>query len=474
MIAARLKNIFFMLLASQIACVSVSVVFWCFVILRDERDDPVGAHGTIATLFILAAAFFISVVSFLVFFYRRMVRFSRMRRSVTYGGLISTFGVLLAVTVISLPVTLLTSEIRAVEFTAAFAGTAMLLYAFLHAVGGRILRKIYNHPRNRLNVLVLGMNNRTLEFCQIIKNTKHIGAEVHGYLDVREFPDAPVPYLGALGDLDAVLRNQVIDMVSIFLPVRSFYDAIDKIIETCGFYGVTSFIVGNVFEATSIRRVPTSISDFGSMAYSSTTVDYVGLAVKRAFDVIASAAGLIVLSPVMLCVAAYIKLSSKGPVFFTQERIGFNKRPFKMLKFRTMVPDAEARQKELEAMNEMDGAVFKITNDPRLIPGGAFLRRHSLDELPQIWNVLKGDMSVVGPRPLSRRDYDLLKDDWQRKRFSMRPGLTCTWQVSEKRNDVTFMEWMKLDLDYIAGWRLGYDFELIFRTFRVLFFGGGK
>jgi lipopolysaccharide/colanic/teichoic acid biosynthesis glycosyltransferase len=145
-----------------------------------------------------------------------------------------------------------------------------------------------------------------------------------------------------------------------------------------------------------------------------------------------------------------------------------------MLKFRTMVPDAEKLQEKLAAMNEMDGPVFKITNDPRLIRGGSFLRRHSLDELPQLWNVLRGDMSVVGPRPLSRRDYDLLKDDWQRKRFSMRPGLTCSWQVHGNRNDLTFLQWMQLDLDYIDRWCLGLDFRLIFSTIKTVVVGGGK
>jgi hypothetical protein len=243
-----------------------------------------------------------------------MVRFS----NVHYGGLLSTFTMLAAVSALSVPAAFLAGEPRIAEYVPAFAATALAFYATLHVIGGYFLRALYNHPRNKLRVLVLGMNSRTMEFCKIINETKHMGAEVHGYLDVRESPDAPIKYLGTIDDLGTVLRSQVIDMVSIFLPIRSFYDVIDLIIETCCFYGVTSYIVGNVFEVGSVRRTETSINDFGSMAYSSTTVDYVGLAVKRIFDTVAAAAGLVALSPVMLAVALYIKLVSRGPVFFTQ------------------------------------------------------------------------------------------------------------------------------------------------------------
>ncbi len=471
MLAARLKNIFFMLLATQIISVSAAFVFSCSVVLGEA---PVDGHDAIVGLFHVIAAFFVTVVSFLVLFYKHMIRFNTAHSSLTYGCLISSQCVLLTVGALGAVVAFLHSDPHAAKLLAGFTGMSMFFCALLHLLGSHLLHRFYNHPNNKLRVLVLGMNERTRDFCKIIKDTEHMGAEVFGYLDLREYPGSGVRYLGTLNDLDSILRGQVIDMVSVFLPVRTFYDEIDRIIEICGFYGITSYIVGNVFEADTIRRVPTSINDFGNMAYSSTTVDYVGLAFKRVFDILAAIAGMIVCFPVMLCVAAYIKLASRGPVFFRQERIGFNKRSFKMVKFRTMVPDAEKMQEALASLNEMDGAVFKITNDPRLIPGGSFLRRHSLDELPQLWNVLRGDMSIVGPRPLSRRDYDLLTDDWQRKRFSMRPGLTCSWQVAPERNSLSFLQWMRLDLDYIDEWSLGRDFWLILMTLKTLVRGGGK
>lgn len=472
MLAARLKNIFFMLLATQVVSVTASFVFWCSVVLGEA---PADGHDAIVGLFHLIAAFFVTVVSFLVLFYKHMIRFSGMNSSVTYGGLVSAQSVLILVGGLGMGVAWLAEgDAHSAKLLGGFTGLSMLICAALHLTGSYFVHRYYNNPNNKISVLVLGMNSRTREFCKIIRNTQHLGAEVFGYLDEREGKNADIRYLGKLEDLDSILKGQVIDMVSVFLPVRTFYDDIDRIIDVCGFYGITSYIVGNVFEADSIRRVPTSINDFGNMAYSTTTVDYVGLAVKRVFDFVAALAGLLLFSPVMLCVAAYIKLVSRGPVFFRQERIGFNKRSFNMLKFRTMVPDAEKMQQALESMNEMDGPVFKITNDPRLIRGGSFLRRHSLDELPQLWNVLRGDMSVVGPRPLSRRDYDLLTDDWQRKRFSMRPGLTCRWQVAPDRNGLSFLQWMRLDLDYIDEWRLGNDFWLILLTVKTLIVGGGK
>jgi lipopolysaccharide/colanic/teichoic acid biosynthesis glycosyltransferase len=158
-----------------------------------------------------------------------------------------------------------------------------------------------------------------------------------------------------------------------------------------------------------------------------------------------------------------IKLDSPGSIFFVQERMGYNKRRFRMIKFRTMVADAEARMKDIEHLNEKDGAIFKIKNDPRITPLGKILRKTSLDELPQLINVLLGDMSLVGPRPLSIRDALRLEDAWQKRRFSVRPGLTCLWQVSGRSN-LTFEQWMKLDLEYIDHWSLLLDWWILMRT----------
>ncbi|MCC8107672.1 MAG: exopolysaccharide biosynthesis polyprenyl glycosylphosphotransferase [Planctomycetes bacterium] len=461
-------------MVTEILSALISFVAWCFVVIRrHSASDPTA--DIIADLFFLLSPFFISVIGFLIIFYRKMVHFIKENHSVANRGLLSAEIVLLAAGALSVVLTTFFGTPRSSQVVIGFTLLAMALSLSLHLIAAYFLHKWYNHPRNKLNVLVLGMNYRTVQFCQIINKTSHIGAEVCGYLDERKVDDAPSTYLSTLDDLDTVLKARVIDMVSIFLPIRSFYDTIGDIIKTCGFYGVTSYLVGNVFEAhDGIRRVQTSINDFGNMAYSATSADYVGLVMKRVFDVVAALGGLVILSPILLGIAAFIKLTSKGPVLFKQERIGLNKRSFEMLKFRTMVPDAEKMLDKIAALNEMDGAAFKITNDPRLIPGGAFLRRHGLDELPQLWSVVRGDMSLVGPRPLSRRDFDLLEEDWQRKRFSMRPGLTCTWQISDNRNEIPFMQWMQMDLDYIAHWKFRWDFVLLLKTVKAVIVGTGK
>ena len=187
-----------------------------------------------------------------------------------------------------------------------------------------------------------------------------------------------------------------------------------------------------------------------------------GMMTKRAFDICISAGALLVLSPVLLTVAAAVKLTSEGPVFFAQERVGKNGRTFRMLKFRSMVVNAEELRAKLEAQNEMDGPVFKIKRDPRITSVGHFIRKTSLDEFPQFINVLRGEMSVVGPRPPLPSEVAQY-ERWQRKRLSVKPGITCIWQISG-RNDVTFEQWVKMDIDYIERWSVWLDLKIFFKT----------
>ncbi len=197
------------------------------------------------------------------------------------------------------------------------------------------------------------------------------------------------------------------------------------------------------------------------------------LFLKRAFDVLASAAALLFLSPLLALIALLIKLSDGGPVFFEQVRVGLLGRKFWMLKFRSMVVHAERLRPRLEVRNESNGPVFKMKLDPRVTAIGRFIRRYSLDELPQLFNVLMGDMSIVGPRP-SLPSEVAKYEPWQHRRFAVRPGLTCYWQVSPTRYQISFDEWMRLDLKYVEDWSLGLDFDLILRTFSVVVSGTGE
>ena len=196
------------------------------------------------------------------------------------------------------------------------------------------------------------------------------------------------------------------------------------------------------------------------------------LVVKRLIDIVVSAGVLIALSPFLVVVSLLIKLESCGPVFFTQERVGYNKRRFKILKFRTMVVGSDQQQQALELLNEAKGPVFKIRNDPRITRIGKFLRRFSIDELPQLVNVLKGDMSLVGPRPLPIRDVERIELRWHRRRFSIKPGITCLWQVNG-RSEIGFDEWVRMDLEYIDRWSLALDMRILLKTLPAVLQGPG-
>lgn len=211
--------------------------------------------------------------------------------------------------------------------------------------------------------------------------------------------------------------------------------------------------------------------EFPLLTFSTTPGNEVRLAVRRLADVVIAAALLVLLSPLMFAIAVGVKLASPGPVLFRQVRCGLHGRRFTFLKFRTMRIDAERLKPLLEPFNEMDGPAFKMTNDPRVFPFGGFLRRTSLDELPQLWNILRGDMSFVGPRPSVVEEVNQY-EPWQRRRLSMKPGLTCLWQISG-RNELTFDEWMRLDLEYIDNWSLWLDVKIAFKTIPAVLLGRG-
>lgn len=189
--------------------------------------------------------------------------------------------------------------------------------------------------------------------------------------------------------------------------------------------------------------------------------------IKRVIDVVCSFIGVLVLSPLFIIIAIIIKFTSKGPVFFSQRRVGRDGKEFKMYKFRSMVVNAEELKEKLVAQNEMSGPMFKMKDDPRVTRIGKFIRKTSIDELPQLWNVLKGDMSLVGPRPSLPKEVAQF-EDWMYRRLEVKPGLTCYWQVSG-RNNIDFEDWMKLDIKYVDERNLWIDIRLIFKTVGVLF-----
>jgi exopolysaccharide biosynthesis polyprenyl glycosylphosphotransferase len=244
--------------------------------------------------------------------------------------------------------------------------------------------------------------------------------------------------------------------------MKSRYAEIQRVIEECERAGVQSTYSANVFPARLARPRLTPTGSHPGVAMRVVSDGY-QVAIKRAIDIGGAVVGLVMLAPVLAAVALAVKVTSPGPVIFAQERFGWRKRRFRMFKFRTMVPDAEALQAALEGRNEAAGPVFKIHDDPRVTPIGRFLRRTSLDELPQLWNVLRGEMSLVGPRPLPLRDVHRFTHASLMRRFSVRPGLTCLWQISGRSN-LGFDEWVRLDLQYIDTWSIRADLSILVRT----------
>jgi exopolysaccharide biosynthesis polyprenyl glycosylphosphotransferase len=270
------------------------------------------------------------------------------------------------------------------------------------------------------------------------------------------------------------IRGHVVDEVFIFLPLKSSYTAISKIIEASEDQGVTVRMALDFFDLRIARGRMEKIEEEPLLTLYTGAMRSNSMLLKETADRLFAGALLFLLLPLFIAVALAIKLDSPGPVFFRQTRKGQNKRDFKIWKFRTMAMDAHEKQKDLEHLNEMGQGVgaFKLKNDPRVTRAGKVLRRLSLDELPQLINVLTGDMSVVGPRPLTERDFKAFNVHRQIRRFSVKPGITCLWQVGG-RNNTSFNRWMELDMQYIDEWSLLLDFKILLKTIPAVFTGQG-
>jgi exopolysaccharide biosynthesis polyprenyl glycosylphosphotransferase len=330
-----------------------------------------------------------------------------------------------------------------------------------------VLRAGLERTRRRGNnarfVLVLGAGPRGQSFAAKLEGHRELGLRVVGFLDDSDEFELPAPWrrLGSLDQIERVLHEQVIDEVAICLPF-SQWQLIDPIAHLCEEEGKIVRIPMDILErAISSGR----IEDLdGTAVYSlvSGPDRALALALKRLIDLAVSAVGLVLVSPFFLVAAVAIMADDGSPVLFRQTRIGLHGRPFQVLKFRSMGRDAEAQLAELRAMNEIRGQAFKLSNDPRVTKVGRMLRRTSFDELPQLWNVFRGEMSLVGPRPPLPNEvagYDV----WHRRRLSMKPGITGLWQVRGRR-DPEFDRWVESDLEYIDRWSLWLDVKIMFRT----------
>ncbi|HSR69463.1 MAG TPA: sugar transferase [Acidobacteriota bacterium] len=356
---------------------------------------------------------------------------------------------------------------------------AFIFFTGLLMVGNRLLahwvfRSRVLNEHNQIKILIVGTDKRARQVARILSGLRKWGYDVVGHLAQRGQPvELPrLNVLGRLGDLPDLLRDEVVIDEIIFVgSQKKDPETFEQMIQLCEALGIRTRVAADFFP-TSIAQVSLEYLDKLPLITFSTVPDHtMAMAGKRMLDFMVASAMLFLWSPLMLLVAVLIKFTSPGPVLYKQVRYGRFGRRFLLYKFRTMYDGAEDRLWELRHLNEMDGPVFKMRNDPRVTPLGRFLRMSSIDELPQLWNVIKGEMSMVGPRaPLAEevRHYTLR----QRRRLSVKPGLTGLWQVSG-RNDIDFDRWMELDLEYIDNWTFWLDLRIMLRTIPAVFTARG-
>ena len=381
----------------------------------------------------------------------------------------------------SIPITAMAAVVPLAGQSNAPIGRLLLLVFFgatcVALILARGIRMRLSRERRR-RAIVIGTGPRALriyrELCSNVLTSYH----VLGFVDSVRTPVTgnnafmARRTLGTLEQLEMLLARQEVDEVHIGLPLKSHYRQIQDAVRVCEHLGVKALYPADIVDTALAKPRMRAASDSAPHVQLQMAPEGVMVMVKRVVDLIATTLALVVLSPVMLAAAIAIRLTSDGPAIYSQERIGLNRHRFRMFKFRTMVRDAERLQASLESKNEASGPVFKIADDPRITPVGRFLRRSSIDELPQLFNVLRGDMSLVGPRPLPLRDVDRFTRTGDLRRFSVRPGVTCLWQISG-RSGIGFDDWIALDLQYIDRWSLFLDLLILVRTIPAVLRGTG-
>jgi len=351
-----------------------------------------------------------------------------------------------------------------VFFPYVFGAAQFVALATSRAVMLGTLRYLRRSGHNYRNLLIVGCGPRAARVMDTLNAHPEWGMRIVGFVDDGSSDvkvSVPEDMISKFVDVPKILRDEMIDEALVACP-RSMLASISPVVEECAAIGVPITLLSDLF---GDHLPPPRVSKFDSMAaltFAPVHHSDFALVIKRCVDVLGSGLGLLMAAPVLMASAAAIRLSSPGKILFYQTRLGKNGRPFRVLKLRTMCINAESMKEDLWDLNEMDGPVFKIEHDPRVTRVGTFLRKWSLDELPQLWNVLRGDMSLVGPRPPTP-DEVIRYHRNDRRRLSMRPGVTCIWQVSG-RNEIGFNDWMKLDLLYIDTWSLSSDFKILLRT----------
>ncbi len=326
-----------------------------------------------------------------------------------------------------------------------------------------ILHRRAERGQLKERVILAGTGREIAELEAEFSPEQRLMFDVRGRFDIEQEP---------IAGLVRAMHEHSVSRV-LFVGSRGHLHNIEEAIQACDIEGVEAWLFADFIRTRIAHPTWATLDGRPVLVFSSKPAAEWALLAKRAIDFLGAAFGILLLSPLLLVVAFMIRRDSPGPIFFKQQRGGQHGYPFVMWKFRTMYVDAEERRAELLAKNEMGGPVFKLTDDPRVTPMGKWLRKTSIDELPQLWNVVMGDMSLVGPRPLPLYEVEQFEDMAHRRRLSVKPGLTCLWQISG-RNEVTeFNDWVRLDLEYIDNWSLWLDFRILVLTLPVVLIGRG-
>jgi len=362
------------------------------------------------------------------------------------------------------------------RFLLVFWATSSGLCIVMRLVTRQLLTVVRRSGLNQRHILFVGSSRRALDFAQRIARTEELGYRIIGFAthdpdSVESVRQAGYRALGDMDEVPQIFKREVVDELMICLPIMDYFTEVVDIVRRCQDQGIVVRFAPETFDFRLLTKTQIERFDGDYVVTFFRQNLFWQLVLKGLMDYSVASAVILICLPLFAVVAVLIKLTSAGPVFFTQERVGMNKRRFTLYKFRTMVANAEELRKDLEELNEADGPVFKIKHDPRITRIGKFLRRTSIDELPQLFNVLKGDMSLVGPRPpLATEVEDYAWSD--RKRLSMKPGITCLWQVSG-RSELSFEKWMELDQQYVDNWNIWLDVKILLKTVPAVLFAKG-
>ena len=380
-------------------------------------------------------------------------------------------GSILAVTAFSIIVFFFKIEIISRTFITVFFLCSLIMLVVEKCLILFLLQHMRRRGYNSRTILIAGSGERARNFAHIIETHPQFGFKILGFIDEEERVGMKVgkcEVIGTLKDLAGILDKHVISEVVFILP-RRWLPILEDYTGICEKVGVKATVAIDLFNTSIAKPIIKDLCGIPLLTLDTTSYDVIHLFIKRFMDIFISLIALISSLPVFIISAIAIKLTSPGPVFFRQKRCGLYGKVFTIYKFRTMIVDADKMIEKVRHLNESKGPVFHSRNDPRVTPVGRILRMLSLDELPQLINVLKGDMSLIGPRPAIPEEVEKY-ERWQRRRLSFRPGIVCTWQVNN-RFQPDFQQWMQMDLDYIDNWSMSLDIKILLKIFPALFRG---